>query len=380
MTKLRTIQLQVPEGVSDGDSIVFHVNGKEMELPIPHGSKPGDILQIQVTAQEDVADVSSSDTESSSEVTRVQLHKSVGVTLSIYSQLPHDYTSDKIEGGNNSDKAHDEDHRTDDGTHAMPWPAGVYLAKKLSSPLLRQVTIPDVNIVVELGAGTGLCGIAWTATKMATAKTNHSERNGGGTKFQMTLTDVPSAMKLLGYNVQMNSHGQDLQTMVDYVGVKPLTWGEQQDVQNLNLGPVDLILGSDLLYNATSQVFHDLCNTIQAIDCEKRAKILLSVRWRKPEQERQFFEMMEVAGYDFQLFLDEDDLPICCDLDWKEFGNPKCVRSNEFFTDSLVQVNHVLKPLKDIMEDDMDIMTDEEYELFERRFIQIYIGQKRGLR
>jgi hypothetical protein len=29
------------------------------------------------------------------------------------------------------------------------------------------------------------------------------------------------------------------------------------------------------------------------------------------------------------------------------------------------------------MEDDMDIMSDEEYDCFEKRFIQIYVGQKR---
>jgi hypothetical protein len=42
-----------------------------------------------------------------------------------------------------------------------------------------------------------------------------------------------------------------------------------------------------------------------------------------------------------------------------------------------VQIDNVSKPLKDVMEDDMDVMSDEEYETFEKRFIQLYMGQRR---
>jgi hypothetical protein len=53
----------------------------------------------------------------------------------------------------------------------------------------------------------------------------------------------------------------------------------------------------------------------------------------------------------------------------KEFGNPS--------TTMFVQIDNVSKPLKDVMEDDMDVMSDEEYETFEKRFIQLYMGQRR---
>jgi hypothetical protein len=97
------------------------------------------------------------------------------------------------------------------------------------------------------------------------------------------------------------------QTGDDNVCVKPLVWGSRVD--DLGFGQVDMILGSDLLYNTSVEMYRDLCNTIQAIDGTRHAKILLSVRWRKPEQERKFFEIMEHAGYDFELVLvDDEDL------------------------------------------------------------------------
>jgi predicted nicotinamide N-methyase len=375
----KTIELQVPEGAVDGDSLVFQVNGKELELTIPQGSKPGDVLQIQVKMEDENNEEDTEEEESSTnngivsasdsnDVTKVMLHSSIGVCLEIYSCVPHDFAS-----CNDTDDTvvATVDDGTD-GTYAMPWPAGLHLAKKISSPKFEKY-IENVRNVVELGSGTGLCGIAFVAT----ATYRLSNRKGEAKKFQLILTDRPEATKLLEYNWKMNRHVFSSQTGDDNVCVKPLVWGSRVD--DLGFGQVDMILGSDLLYNTSVEMYRDLCNTIQAIDGTRHAKILLSVRWRKPEQERKFFEIMEDAGYDFELVLvDDEDLSLCsCNLTWKEFGNPKCARSNEFFTNTFVQIDNVSKPLKDVMEDDMDVMSDEEYETFEKRFIQLYMGQRR---
>jgi Putative methyltransferase. len=386
----KTIELQVPEGAVDGDSLVFQVHGKDLELTIPQGSQPGDVLQIQVKVEdEDVKDDMDEEKENnefvttasnSSNVTKVLLHKSIGggVCLDIYSSVPHDYAPLTSQMHDKTDTTEQEEEGSD-GTCAMVWPAGLHLAKKLSSPKFEKY-LQNVRNVVELGSGTGVCGIAFVAT--ATGRL--SKRKGEIKMLKLTLTDMPKATKLLEYNWNMNRHVFSSQISQDNVCVKPLIWGRRVD-DLAGFGPVDMIIGSDLLYNTSIDIYHDLRRTIQGMDGTAHAKILLSVRWRKPEQERKFFEIMEEAGYDFELVLDEDDdddkdddvLALGCNLTWQEFGNPNSDRSNAFFTNTFVQIENVSKPLKDVTEDDMDLMSDEEYETFEKRFIQIYLGQRR---
>jgi len=361
MSQPKTVKLKVPDGAEQGDSVTFIFNGQEMEIPIPEGSKPGDVLQIQLGGSDNDEDgPQDSDTSKSakdSEVTQVQLHSSVGVVLDIYSSIPDAEENDE------------EENDGADGTYAMAWPAGLHLAKHISSPSLENV-IKDAKTVVELGSGSGVCGLAFVAT----ASSKLSKRKGDAKKLNVLLTDMPSAMDLLEYNMKVNK--DQLSSHIDEQSfrAKPLVWGK--DTSALSLGSVDLILGSDLLYNVSIETFKALSSTIQAVDTTKKAKIVLSVRWRKPEEERTFFQEMESAGYEFNLLQEASDKSNLCDLEWREFGNPSCQRSNEFFTNSYVQVDGKSKPLKDVSEEDMDVMSDGEYEAFEKRFIQIYVGQK----
>ena len=96
---------------------------------------------------------------------------------------------------------------------------------------------------------------------------------------------------------------------------------------------------------------------------------MLSVRWRKPEEERAFFQQMESMGYESKVLKDSEDM---CNLGWKDFGNPNCHESNDYFTTKYVQVDGESKALKDVSENDMDNMSDSEYREFETKFIQIY--------
>ena len=357
MPKVKTVKLKVPEGAEVGDSLTFAVNGNELEIPIPEGSNPGDVLQLQIQVDDKDEDEDEEENSQDSGVTRIQLHSSVGVTLEIHNEVP----CTKVENNEKKDGA--------DGTFAMAWPAGIHLAKEISSPSLEKM-LEGTKTVVELGSGSGLCGLAYAAT----VSSRLSKRKADVKKLNILLTDMPSALNLLEYNVKMNRDRLSSQMDDDNLRVEPLTWGKQKEMSISSLSHVDLILGSDLLYKVSIETLKALSTTIQAIDRSGKAQIILGVRWRKPEEERVFFQEMENNGYKFQLLIEES--LYACNLSWNEFGNPKCKRSNDFFTNSFAEVEGQIKALKDVSEDDMDVMSDAEFDAYERRFIQIYLGQK----
>ena len=381
VSRLKTIQLQVPEGAEAGDSLTFSAEGKEMEFPIPDGSKPGDVLQIQIQVEggedDDDNDVDNDDDNGCDSgqsslhdaVTKVELHSSIGASLAIHNSIPgvpspNDDENEKKDGS--------------DGTSSMAWPAGLHLATFISSPQFDEhIDIgPSTKTIVELGSGSGLCGLAFAVT----ASSKLSKRKTDAKKLNIVLTDVPKAMDLLKFNIKANADQLSSHLDEDNLRARPLTWGSEEDASALDLTnvDVDLILGSDLLYNVSTKTFKDLSCSIQALDSNEKTKIILSVRWRKPEEERKFFQAMEHLGYEFNLLIEDDaDNLYRCNLGWRDFGNPNSDKSNDFFTDSYVQVDGESKPLKDISEDDMDVMTDGEFNAFEKRFIQIYIGQKK---
>jgi predicted nicotinamide N-methyase len=378
MSRLKTIKVEVPEGAEAGDSLTFSAEGKEIEFPIPDGSKPGDVLQIQIQVEggeddDDNDDDNGGDSGQSSlhdAVTKVELHSSIGASLAIHNSIPgvpspNDDENEKKDGS--------------DGTSSMAWPAGLHLATFISSPQFDEhIDIgPSTKTIVELGSGSGLCGLAFAVT----ASSKLSKRKTDAKKLNIVLTDVPKAMDLLKFNIKANADQLSSHLDEDNLRARPLTWGSEEDASALDLTnvDVDLILGSDLLYNVSTKTFKDLSCSIQALDSNEKTKIILSVRWRKPEEERKFFQAMEHLGYEFNLLLIEDDADNLyrCNLGWRDFGNPNSDKSNDFFTDSYVQVDGESKPLKDISEDDMDVMTDGEFNAFEKRFIQIFVGQKK---
>ena len=367
---LKTVQLQVPESAEEGDILAFLVEGKELEIPIPQGNKPGDILEIQIRVEnpdeDGDGDGDLSGTKIDSEITKVELHESIGVTLRISSSVPG------VEEEEDDDDKETDTKDGSDGTSSMAWPAGLHLAKFISSPSFDEFI--SLKTVVELGSGTGLCGIAFAAS----ASNKLSKRKKDAKALNIILTDVPKSKNLLEYNIRENE--EKLRSSFNLCA-KPLTWGEEKDASDLNLSDIDLILCSDLLYNVSMETFKALSSTIQSLDPKKNAKIIISVRWRKPEEERKFFYEMEKLGYVFKLLnADDDDSndPYLCKLGWKEFGDPKNNASNNFFSSSFTQVDGETKSLKDVSEDDMDVMSDKEFNAFEKRFIQIYVGTCRA--
>jgi hypothetical protein len=64
-----------------------------------------------------------------------------------------------------------------------------------------------------------------------------------------------------------------------------------------------------------------------------------------------------------------------CLLHWKEYGNPNSELLHTFFTQTIVYAGGEEMSLGQVTEKDMEIMTDEEYTLFEELQIQIYVGR-----
>lgn len=364
------IRLQIPEDAKAGDSLTFCVNGEEMEIPIPQGSAAGQILEIMIGDASGENDIVEEDDSSSEDQTIVPLHESIQTTIRIYHKIPRD----DLEGTNETTSL------PCDGTYEMVWPTGLSLAKFVSSPSFHHL-VGDPSVCLELGSGTGVVGLSYAVSciKMKDLihrgkdHTNVSNKrlksNDIKMKRKFILTDLSSALPILKFNIDKIDYelGQRLLSEFE-MEASTLVWG-QRDVPE----DVDLILASDVLYNATLETYESLKNTIESIDAHGTTKIVIAVRWRKPEEERKFFQLMHNAGYDFHLL---HGAVQTCSLGWRDFGNPNCYDSNTFFSQTQMKVDGALKALKDITEDDADIMSDIEYKLYEDVFTQIYSGQK----
>ena len=384
------IKLQIPSDAEEGDLLTCHYNGNDFEIPVPAGSKAGDVLQIQLAEDNDVmkssttTDQEECSTSGKEDVTgvvveMVALHESVGVTLEMYNSIPP-RGQDDDETGRKKEETWNPTNA--DGTNAMVWPAGRYLAECISSPTLDDLVNKSM-VVVELGSGLGVGGLAFAATvSRRLAKRKRDVKN-----VKVILTDLPPALPLLRFNVEQNKHKMSSNSSSENIMIQPFEWKnsipsflQEKDAK----GGVDLVIASDLLYNTSLRTYKDLVSAIDStltggsVEESNKAsggKIILSVRWRKPQEERIFFKLMEAKGYFFDL--QKACQPVGSDLTWQEYGDPSCTKSNEFFTYTKVKINGELKALKDIDEQDMDNMDDQEFEAFESKFLQIYIGEKR---
>jgi predicted nicotinamide N-methyase len=108
--------------------------------------------------------------------------------------------------------------------------------QRLSAQLGRPAAL-----VVELGAGTGLAGLA-----VAVAVTNRVSETGEAPPPTFLLTDLAAVVPLIQRNVARNHPLIEKAT----VAVAPLVWGDR-DSACAALGPgrqADLVLGADLCY------------------------------------------------------------------------------------------------------------------------------------
>jgi predicted nicotinamide N-methyase len=332
----RTVSLEIPPDAAPGDSLCFVVDGIELELCVPEGARPSDLLEISVGGSPVLSSFREEATveRNNDEVTRVPLANDKTLVLS--HQIPIRKEETKVPNSENAD-----------GTHAVAWPAGLELVNCIQesrSSDLEQV-IKESGSVLELGSGLGVVGLA-----MAVATDNKTKT--------ICLTDCQSAMPLLEHNVEQNQH---LIARNVTFHTRSLNW-EQQD--NEDAQKFDLIVGSDVLYNINL-----ISALVATLKRHTKKFILLATRWRKPDLERRFFE-------DTNEFVDWKlvDL-LTCKLSWKDYGNPTNSESNAYFWQTTVAVNGILKPLAEISEEDTTQMCKEEHDAWERLQIQVYIGK-----
>lgn len=349
----RIIQITVPENFEPGDSLSFQIDGCNLDVIVPLHSKAGDILEIQIGDANQPLDQDQSvesmvdhdaggGDHSSGTITKVKLDS--GEILDIF-------TSDE----------NIEDESDVDGTCYVPWSAGIHLAQFLSSQAATNI-LQDVHRVVELGSGLGIGGLG-LCSSLSQIQLDH--------KVGIIFTDLPTALPLIHRNILVNK--MRFNGLIE-THVEPLVWGLIEMTPRFEL-PVDLIIASDLLYNSTESVYKNLadsiCSLLQPSHGSKHTqRLILSVRWRKPDLERRFFEIMEHRGILLQLVTSFRGG--CNHLSWKDFGNVNCDQSNSYFRETMIRAQGSTVSLENVTEDHIQQMSDEEYTFFESKYIQIY--------
>ena len=257
----------------------------------------------------------------------------------------------------------------------MVWHSGLVLAQALTcdtgleyikSVIDEQTQCEDSNTVVnclELGAGLGACGLALAHNLSKVSM-----------KARILLTDASeAAVKLLNKNIQRNQQSFTTDNKSVNVEAAQLRWGDTASSEKYQL-----MLGSDLLYN-TNESYEPLVQTMTH-HLHPDGRILLAVRWRKPDLEKRFFEIAAAKGLKFDLWTDAMDASefkarCPCRLSWREYGDSECDAFQRFFCGTTISVANKVKTLAGITESDMEGMADDEYTKFEESQVQMYVGR-----
>jgi predicted nicotinamide N-methyase len=382
------ITIQIPPDATPGvDTLTFQYQGQELEIAIPPDAQVGDVLQIQVGANnDDVVDGDNVDGTSDEGGKKSSLLDELGgisdkdeTVIDDKEDTPdaQDDTITNVALGSSTDPSATLQlvesipgmtQNEGDGTNAMVWPSGIVLAQALTcnagleymrhvfdrkkSTTNAESTCSSCLHCLELGSGLGVCGLA-----LAHALTLQNLES------RVVLTDLgDAAMKLLEENVNRNQQALFASVKVE---TEPLIWGETLPNANQKF---DVILGSDLLYN-TNESYDPLLQTISH-HLHPDGAMILAVRWRKPDLEKQFFEKAAALGFEFDLWhvmkTSEFKTRCPCQLSWKEYGDSECEALKTFFCETKVA---------EISESDMERMNGAEYTKFEECQIQVYVGK-----
>ena len=180
-------------------------------------------------------------------------------------------------------------------------------ATRFSSPLLekKKASFDDSLTVLELGAGTGVAGLALAATGLPTA---------------VALTDLPGVCDFLRHNAERNKETKrfsahqrttkesssrksiSLPAIPPSVAlaVAPLRWGVKQDVARLHKSfrNPKVLLGADLAYTEDSSVVRRLAATVSSCVPFGGVAVFASCRDHRPESVDLLEELL-VADGDF---------------------------------------------------------------------------------
>ncbi|VEU43689.1 unnamed protein product [Pseudo-nitzschia multistriata] len=339
-SKTTVISVRIPDGAEHGDSLTFEANGQNFTIEIPPGSVAGEILQIKLGkgADEEDAEMEGAGVE------KKPSDDGENITIEMV-------TGNKISVLQSAD-CNASDRTLSDGTYQLIWPASRFVVKYISTPEFRsQIQNSQIHSVIELGAGHGIFGFAF-----ADIISNFSSTKKG---IKLLLTDVEEALPQLEANVRFNR--QVYQERVE-ISTLPLKW-HIQPISGTNSN-IDFILGSDLLYNCS--VIPSLVATIRRLLC-KSTRILISVRWRKPSEERVFFTMLSDI-IEWKLVHGS------CTLGYQIYGDGS-YESDKYFSQTMVGIKGNIVPLSYIDSTTTEQMSAEEFEQFEELQTQVYLGE-----
>ncbi len=359
MTTTTTISIRIPEGAEAGDTLQFEAQGQLLDLLVPAGSVPGDLLEIQVGSISN--NENGDERDENDDITIIDMGK--GKCLELFSQLPGDVA--------HIPESDDDNDEATDGTFALPWRCGIELAENWEEieSLLLEKGIHSRRRIIELGSGLGLVGLSFVTyfsndSKMVDA--SQENRILAADNATIVLTDLPAAMSLLDFNV---NHHQPSLPSPPTLSTRSLRWTLERPDNDpfTNEPPFDFLLGSDILYN-TEYIPH-LTATIKRLLNPTRGVVVLAVRWRKPDLERVFFQD---SGLEWQLL--QPNGKNYCPLSWEDFGDPSNESSNRYFHQTLISVNGKPQSIADITEDQAKDLPPEEFQAWEHSFIQLYLG------
>eukprot|EP01102_Stenamoeba_stenopodia_P004890 TRINITY_DN1536_c0_g1_i1.p1 TRINITY_DN1536_c0_g1~~TRINITY_DN1536_c0_g1_i1.p1 ORF type:complete len:236 (+),score=45.04 TRINITY_DN1536_c0_g1_i1:82-789(+) len=173
---------------------------------------------------------------------------------------------------------------------ATVWDAAIVLIKYLESEKQFPKSFWEGKSVLELGAGTGACGIAVGRILQRREATNS----------KVIITDRPQMLPLIQRNIDFNFKDSKKSTSTTSVEAQVHWWGE--DIEGLlshNGGrPFDVIVMSDIVAVTYSSTYPLLFKTLLESSAS-HTRFLLAYELRSKE-DRKFFEMLMDNGFSYK--------------------------------------------------------------------------------
>ncbi|CAD5119347.1 DgyrCDS7964 [Dimorphilus gyrociliatus] len=170
------------------------------------------------------------------------------------------------------------------------WDAAIVLSKYIESQSFKNILTLDGSNILEIGAGTGLCGIVSSCLGA-----------------QTTITDLPQFQNLINKNINENKH-----LIKGKAKFQVLEWGK--DLELFKKDEFQCILMSDCIYYDES--LEPLLTTLNQL-CSRDTKIFCSFERRDTEHKKRLEkEFFKALGKDFKFYtipISEQDKVYSCD-------------------------------------------------------------------